>query len=276
MKRLAWTIVALILSGSHQLLAETQASGTFKGNRISFEVTGAYAFWSRSPGEPLIEVAIANDEFGDAYDAFYDPAPVIQSTFVDERTVVAYFEFEPNGKYHGVSYQLAAGDSCGFCYDPGVKSTVRFRNGRAQGGLSFTSKNRTFDVHFDVPVAPREWGSPLPAGGGEPGATYSAYSAAMTGSDRKAIFDALDDFHRGLWHKYEKQGNLEEWLDYRLDKVHWRIVEPRVVEGFMRGDQAILLIQAHSKLLDHVHGQVALTREAGRWRISDEIYEVGE
>jgi len=28
--------------------------------------------------------------------------------------------------------------------------------------------------------------------------------------------------------------------------------------------------------MDHIHGQVALTREDGSWKIRDEVYQVGE
>ena len=273
-------LAVLILLLSTPLLAADapQASGKFKGSRYSFGVGGAYAYWSHSADEgPLIEVAVSNDAFRtEAFDAFYDPRPVIDTDFADEKTAVVYFQFEPDGKYHGLSYSLGSGDGCGFCFDPSVKSTVRIAGNRAKGGLSFSSDTRSFDIQIDVPIAPKEWGKPLAADGGEAGAAYRAYNAAMEKQDRKAIFDLIDAETRDRWAKREKEGKLDSWLDYREDRVHWRLKEAHIVRGFIRGDHAILLVKATSATIDKVHGQVALTRENGKWKIADEVYEVGE
>src|ERR1043166_7871981 len=130
--RSLFAALALLLSAPLLAADAPQASGKFKGSRYSFDVTGAYAFWSHSAEDgPLIEVAVSNDAFRtEAFDAFYDPKPVIDTNFVDEKTGVVYFQFEPNGKYHGLHYYLGSGDGCGFCSDPKVKSTVRIAGNR--------------------------------------------------------------------------------------------------------------------------------------------------
>jgi len=255
-----------------------QASGKFKGSRVSFNVAGAYAFWSRSSDEgPVIEVAVSNDAFRtEAFDAFYDPRPVIDTMFVDDQTAVVYFQFEPNGKYHGMSYYLASGDGCGFCYDSSVKSTVTVSGQHIKARIAWSDENRTFDLQFDVPVSPREWGKPIAGDGGEIGGAYRAYNAAMEKGDRKAIFDLLDSENRESWTKREKEGKLDAYLDYRAEKVHWNLKSARIVRGYVRENRAVLLIKGSTPILDHVHGQVTLSREGGRWRIGDEVYEVGE
>src|SRR2546423_767645 len=161
---------ALILLSTPLLAADApQASGKFKGSKYSFEVGGAYAFWSHSADDgPLIEVAVSNDSFKtDAFDAFFDPKPVIDTNFADDQT-------------------------------------------------------------------------------------------------------------RARWAKREKEGKLDAWLDYREDKVHWHLKDAHIVRGYVRGDQVVLLVKGTSPSIDKVHGQVALTRESGKWKIADEIYEVGE
>ena len=102
---------------------EVQASGKFEGTKKRFDVSGAYAYWVHDPNDgPLIEVAVSNSSFKQSYfDSFYDPRPAIETLFVDDETAVVYFQFEPNGKYHGMSYYLTSGDGCGFCFDPKVK-----------------------------------------------------------------------------------------------------------------------------------------------------------
>ncbi len=272
------TAAIILLSASLLAADAPQASGKFKGSKYSFDVGGAYAFWSQSADEgPLIEVAVSNDAFkAEAFDAFFDPKPVIDTSFADEQTAVVYFQFEPNGKYHGLHYYLGSGDGCGFCYDPKVKSTVRIAGNRAKGGLSFSGESRSFDIQIDVPVAPKEWGKPLEADGGDAGAAFRAYNSAMEQQNRKAIFDLVDADTRARWAKREKEGKLDSWLEYREEKVHWRLKDAHIVRGFVRGDQAVLLVKGTSPAIDKVHGQVALTREGGKWKIADEVYEVGE
>ena len=270
--------IAALLPFSLAAADTPQASGKFKGSKYSFDVGGALAYWSRSADAgPLIEVAVSNDAFKtEAFDAFYDPKPVIDANFADEQTAVVYFQFEPNGKYHGMSYYLGSGDGCGFCHDPGVKSTVRIAGQRAKGALTLSGDNRSFGIQIDVPIAPKEWGTPLKGDGGDIGSAYRAYNSAMDSSDRKAIFDLLDADTQETWKKREKEGRLDKYLDYRVDKVHWRVKDARIVRGYVRENQAVLLIKAASPVIDHLHGQVALTREGGRWKIADEVYEVGE
>jgi len=255
-----------------------QASGKFSGSKIEFKVAGAYAYWSRAKDDgDVIEIAVSNDAFKtSAFDAFWDPRPVISDFFADDETAVVYFQFEPGGKYHGMSYYLTSGDGCGFCYDPATKSTVKIAGNRAKGDLHYKGENRSFDITIDVPVAPKVWGPAIKGDGGEIGAAYQAYNKAMSSGDRKAQFDALDASNQETWKKREKAGKLDRYLDYRDDKIHYRIKDARVVGGYQRENQAVLLVKAASPLIDHIHGQVTLTKEAGKWKISDEVYEVGE
>lgn len=279
MNRLVQGIAVLALFPLSLAAVDTpQATGTFEGSKFKFNVKGAYAYWSRTSTEgPLIEVAVSNDGFiASAFDTFYDPKPVIESDFVDDKTAVIYFQFEPNGRYHGISYYLGSGDGCGFCSDNSTKSTVTVAGGRAKGGLKYKGENRSYDLQFDVPIAPREWGKEIKGDGGDIGTAYNAYNKAMNAGDRKAIFDLLDAHTQEFWKKREKEGKLESYLDYREDKVHYRIKDARIVRGFVRENQAVLLIKAASPVIDHLHGQVVLTKESGRWKISDEVYEVGE
>jgi len=253
-------------------------SGKFQGSKHSFEVHSAYAFWSRSGDKgALLEVAISNGNFNEpAFDVFYDPRPVIASRFVDEDTAVVYFEFEPNGKYHGVSYYLGPGDGCGFCYDSKVKSTVRLVGQRLQGSLVFQDDSPRFDVQIDVPMPSREWGKALAGDGGEIGAAYRAYNAAMEKDDRKAIFDLLDEQHQQKWKDFEKEGKLDVYLSYRKEDVHWNLRDARIVGGYIRDSQAVLLVEGKNTQIDRVHGQATLNKEKGRWKVHDEVFESGD
>jgi hypothetical protein len=257
---------------------DAQVSGKFEGTKKKFDVGGGYAYWIHDSSDgPLIEVAVSNNSFKASYfDAWYDPRPAIDTLFVDDQTAVVYFQFEPNGKYHGMSYYLGSGDGCGFCYDPKVKSTVRIAGNRAKGKLSYTGDNRGFDITMDVPIAPKEWGKPIDKDGSDVARVFRAYNAAMDKGDQKAAFKLLDSETRDIWKTQEKKGKLDAYLDYRSEKVHWRLKDASIVSGYVRNNQAVLLVKASSPLIDHIHGQVLLTKEDDGWKIADEMYQVGE
>lgn len=258
---------------------EGTASGTFASGEKRVSVGGAYAFWAKSgsPDEdPVIRVAVSNDRFQAAtFDAFYDPQPLISERFADDETQVVYFEFQPDGRYHGLSYYFGQGNGCGYCYDSSVKSTGKTERGRLQGNLQFKDERRSFDIRLDVPVPPREWGKPLPAGGGEVGKAFLAYQRALESRDKKTIYDLIVSSQRGPWKRREAEGKLDRQIEYRWEKEHLSLTEPHIAGGFVRGDQAVLLIKGKNPYIS-LHGQVALSREEGQWRIRDEIYEVGE
>lgn len=255
-----------------------QASGKFQSKGISFDVKGAYAYWSRTSDEgPRIEVAVSNAGFVPAaFDSFYDPRPVIDHDFIDEETGVVYFQFEPNGKYRGMSYMLESGNGCGFCSDSEVRSTVRIDGQHMKGQLAYKGDTRSFDIQIDVPVAPKEWGKPIQGDGGEIGSAFRKYNAAMQSGDQKAIVASFDKHNREKCAKYQKEGKLDQYIEYRTDKRHWNMKSASIVGGYVRENQAVLLVKASSALLDHFHGQVTLNKEDGQWKISDEVYEIGE
>jgi hypothetical protein len=252
-------------------------TGKFEGTKKRFDVGGGYAYWINDPNDgPLIEIAVSNSSFKTSYfDAFIDPRPAIDTLFVDDQTAVVYFQFEPNGKYHGMSYYLTSGDGCGFCYDGSVKSTVKIAGQRAKGRLSYKGDNREFDITMDVPVASKEWGKPIDKDG-DVAKVFRAYNAAMDKNDQKAVFKMLDTATRDIWTAQVKKGKLEPYLDYRSEKVHWRLKDARIVSAYTRGNQAVLLVKGSSPVIDHIHGQVLLSKEADGWKIADEVYQVGE
>jgi hypothetical protein len=52
--------------------------------------------------------------------------------------------------------------------------------------------------------------------------------------------------------------------------------DAHIASGYVRDNQAVLLIKASSPLIDHIHGQVLLAKEGDGWKIADEMYQVGE
>jgi hypothetical protein len=247
------------------------ASGKFEGREWTFEAHGAYAF----PGEvgmdkePGVLVAVSNGTFTvDQMDRIWDRQYAIDTLLRDENTLIVYFHFAKDGKYKGMSYYFASGDGCGFCYDGAVESTVKIEKGRIHGSVKLAEKpNEAFwDIKFDAPVAPSDYGTPLPAGGGEPGKVYAAYHAALNGNAPAALKPMLDD---------EDNAFLDQEPAETVDRL--RDVHPtksyQVTKGFVKGDVALLLVDGETEIMK-VENEVHFILLKGTWRVYREIQQV--
>jgi hypothetical protein len=157
-----------------------------------------------------------------------------------------------------------------------VKSTVHAVNGRLQGELSYKGEDRRFQIRLDVPIPPKEWGDALPKDGGVPGKAFLAYTRALEKRDKPAVRDLLDGEEKARWEKYEKEGKLDEWLDYRWKEEHVEASHIRVTGGYVRGDRAVILFDAKNGYVDALHGEAQLRREGGEWLVGGEMVSVGE
>jgi hypothetical protein len=251
--------------------AKEAASGKFEGREWTFEAHGAYAF----PGEvgmddePGIILAVSNGVFSpDGLDRYWDRQYVIDTFLRDENTLIAYFHFGKDAKYKGMSYYFASGDGCGFCYNGNVKSTIRIEKGRLFGKLSLAQEpNEAFwDLTIDAPVAPSDYGTPLPADGGEQGKIYAAYHAALNGDTPATLKPLLDD---------EDNASLETDAAATLSRL--RDVHPmksyKVTKGFVKGDRALLLVDGETEIMN-VSNEVHFVRLKGTWRVYSEIQQV--
>ncbi len=255
------------------------ASGKFEDRNWKVPIHGAYAFWDKSSGtddDPVLCVAVSNAEFAsDAIDGHFDRRHAISAFFASDDVKVVYFEFAEDGRYRGLSYYFESGDGCGYCYDSKVRSTVHARDGRLAGTVSYKEDAREFDVAFDVPVPPKTWGDPLPAGGGAPGQAYVAYAAALAKEDREAVRELLDAGQKERWDRHAAQKDLAEFFQYLWDDAHDRMKTIRITGGFERGDRAVVLFDGSSPILDHLYGEALLRRENGKWLVHGEMVEIG-
>lgn len=275
--------LVLLLSSALAAAAVAQpASGKFVSKQLSLDIGGAYGFWDKGGGfdnGPIIKVAVSNAEFtAEMFDRWYDRASAIHDLFVDDEVKVVYFEFTADGKYQGYSYYFASGDGCGYCFDSKVKSTVRASGGRLQGEISSApgDKSVTFEVDFNVAIPDKTWGEPLPAGGGEQAKAYAAYRKALAAGDVSALKAITDTRFKQRLAQHETDGDITDYVEYRWDEVHMRQTTTKIVGGFVRGDHAVLLVDASSKLFDNLYGDVILTREGGVWLVSDELFQIGK
>ena len=74
-----------------------------------------------------------------------------------------------------------SGSGCGICYDSKSNSTVKRSGDRLAGTVTYKKKDSSysFNVTFDVPVAPAILGRPLPSDGGDAGKAYMEFHRAL-------------------------------------------------------------------------------------------------
>lgn len=252
--------------------SKPQASGSFSSKTGELEVVGAYAFPGKTgiDDQPGLLVAVSNAGFvTEILDHYWDREHFINTNFADDETAVVWFQFDPQGKYRGMSYYFGSGDGCGFCSDPGTVSTVKVSGGRIAGRVAHKDpKGASFDVTFDVPVASTDYGKALPADGGEPGKAYRAFHEAVTGSNAGALKPLLGK---------ERQGFLQErtaaFISFLQDS---HPDSYKITRGFVSGDHALLLVSGEKSPLGKVHTEAHLIREGGHWVVDDEILQTGE
>lgn len=249
-----------------------QASGTFQSKGLRFEAAGAYAF----PGkvglddEQGVIVAVSNAPFNRSrLDLMWDRRHLIDSYFIDDETVVVYFQFSKSGAYQGLSYYFEPGNGLGFGYDGQTKSTVRSAKGRIGGSLKLAKQDDDdafFDLRFDVPVAGTDYGPPLPADGGEPGQVYAAYHQALAGDNPQPLATIL------IEEDAKELPEIGAEILAVLREQH-PTKSYKIVRGFARGDRALLLVEGSNATLD-IRCEVHFQKENGAWRLDDEIMQV--
>ena len=268
---LAVLLLAVITAASAQE-QKSAASGKFEGREWTFEASGAYAFPADEVGMddvPGIRVAVSNGNFSaERMDRIWDREHVIDTYFRDDETLVVYFDFDKSGKYKGMNYYFASGDGCGYCYNGAVQSTVKIEKGRIHGSLKQPpdGDDATFDIKFDVPIAPTDYGTPLPAGGGELAKVYAAYHAVLEGSDPAALKPFLDQ-EDGADLAENGQEMLSSLREDHPTKSY------KISKGFVKGDNALLLVDGENSIMK-VENEVHFVKIDGTWRVYNEISQV--
>lgn len=270
-----FAVTALALALAAPLAAQDSkpvASGKFEGRDRTFEAFGAYAFPAEvgMDNEPGVKVGVSNGGFTtERLDRIWDREHVIDEFFSDEETLVVYFHFAKDGKYKGMTYYFGSGDGCGFCYNGAVESTVKIEKGRIHGKVQQKPEpgEATWDIAFDVPVAPSDYGTPLPAGFGEPGKVYAAYHDVLAAqSNAEALRPFLDEGDAAELTKAAGEVMMAK-----------REIHPtqsyRITKGWVNGDWALLLVEGETSSMK-VETEAHLQKIGGTWRVYNEILQL--
>jgi hypothetical protein len=128
-----------------------------------------------------------------------------------------------------------------------------------------------YDVTFDVPVGAQKSdqpeqpkGTPLPAGGGEPGKAYDAYRKALIGGN-------LPVLRKSVVAEMAKQMDSPEFKEqFKLIQA----IQPKNVKvtgGAIDGDTATLLATAKDEH-ETSNGTITMVREGGAWKVKKESW----
>jgi hypothetical protein len=269
---LALSFFAAAFPFASVLPAEDVMKGKFTGSSWNFELGTAYAF----PSEMLLDdgkgivLALTNQGLNtDWLTGWVDRRWVLDNMVAnqndDDRVLVAYVGFHPDGKLEGFSWYFASGDGCGFCSSGSIQSTVKVANGRLEGTIKGEEDGYAIDLELDIPVQGEFPGQPLPAGGGDPGKAYLAFKDAVHSEQRAGAWDMLDTEWKDILKERTPEQLQEFYAELASEKVS---AQPKVVGGYVAGDRAVLLFEAEEHW-GKVRGEARMDREAGVWKYDD-------
>ncbi len=253
------------------------ASGRIESKGIWFEVGDAYAVRGKSfvDDEKAIRLALSNASFNKpSIDRYWDRSYIINEYLDKEDDVyVLWLEFSPEGRYRGLSYYLESGNGCGWCSNSEAKSTVVLKDGRLVGKVLLKEDDRSLDVTLDVPIASDDRGVAQGTGGGAPGKAYAAFHEALIHLDTTALKKLFAEKRLEDWRENEEAGQGDAYLKSVLEEHHTQTLH--VTEGFVKGDEALVLVEGEHPSIGKVKGEALLRQENGAWRVLDETYQIG-
>ena len=126
----------------------------------------------------------------------------------------------------------------------------------------FFGETYDFDLVFDVAVTPPP-GTPLAAGGGEPGKAYRAWTAAVAKGDLPVLRALVGGDYNGWRLNSEDQGNVKEALKDLRDGTP---LQARILRGRIDGDSAVLWVEGKDRDDILRRGRVSMQRVEGAWR----------
>jgi len=130
----------------------------------------------------------------------------------------------------------------------------------------FFGKTYDFDLPFATRVTQPSAGTPLGAGGGDPGKAYQAWVAALAKGDLPVLRRMIGEDRRWLLPQDDGTSAKEALKDLRDGKP----VSAKIVSGVQRGDRAVLRVEGVDRDDIRRAGRVLMVREEGAWRLAGE------
>lgn len=283
MQRLRSSLALVLLAFSlPALAADGKVDGSLTANGKTFALKHAYAQMRKSPFDKkkmVLQLTVTDQELSPA--AASDDIELMQAqdkqqlsgftaTIDDDKQIISGTVFSPAFKkmkqFSGVGMQKLA--------------LTDMTPTHVAGSVMMAKPDDFFDEHyqynatFDLPVGkpagppppPVLKGTPLPAGGGDPGKAYMAYLKTMASGDMKA-------FLGGVSAERAKEASSDP--DFKKLFPLIQAMQPKGVKvtgGAVDGNKATLL--ATGKDDDQVsNGTITMVKEGGAWKVEKEEWK---
>lgn len=273
-------LCALLLSALGALSAvagETSVSGRFvDGDQVVVPVD-AYAYRKPDPfeeGSQVTVVVLADKAFDRAaLDAAPERDSAIRSFMFEHEARLIELTLDAEGEVSNLYVYVPPGSNLSMS-GSGETEVRAHAPTRTEGRFVLEGEERQADLAWAVdvagdPVPLAQRGSPLPAGGGEPGAAYVAYIAAVRSGDpeKMAAHMGREMAEAMLSHRGDPDfaEQIELFQAFNPSEI-------TVTGGRLDGETAYLDVVGKDADGRRVSGTVTMGREGGRWiRQDDEL-----
>ena len=275
------TTAALLLAATTTAAAAPgKASGYFRLDKVRSEFSHACAFRLPDPSgaTPGVTHVVLSDKRldCDAADQSFDPLEAAKAQVEPQKPAFVTFTLTPGAtvdRIDGGWTSTAPED--GFSFGGQGKVAIKVNTAERVTGRYFLEKpsdffDKTFQFDFtwDAPVlAGAMSGTPVPAGGGDIGAAYQKYVAAIGKGDLALIRTAVTaakaaDVPTLRGAEAKKLVELMQVFELKTATVSG---------GLQRGDQAALNVKGTGFDRLPSEGRVIMQREGGVWKVAKVI-----
>lgn len=202
--------------------------------------------------------------------AAFDPGDEVRAELGDRAGGYVRICINADGSECGLFYERKQPDDSFNTSGYGTFALAQQSAGRVAGSWvlkepeSFFDQTYDFDLHFDVAVTPLP-GKPLPGDGGEPGAAYRAWLAALAKGDADALRKLGDGEHAYRFPEDDASQVKQSIKDLRDGAP----LQAEILRGLVDGGRALLWVEGNDRDDIRRRGRVLMSREDGAWRFSE-------
>jgi hypothetical protein len=264
----------LLLTGLNSMVFADEVSGFFRFKQDRADYTqGVAVRWAdpEQPGAFKLGVILSNQALdAEVGRGATDPLDAIAATLEnDAPSLRLTLDGEPAALTIGHLFSTPGG----FNTSGDGEEVIAVADGRIKGSWKLPPKeffDDTYEADFRFELALvdlKDPGTPLPAGGGDPGKAYVGYIAALAKGDAEGVKQALG----------ESSGWRFAWLDDDHQRVRaledealHKPVKVTVLGGWIDGDRAQIKVEGPGRFGSTYRGRVTLQRESGAWKIAEQ------
>lgn len=270
------TVAGLVIGAGAGVHAAGKASGYFRMDKLRTTFAHACAFRVLDPASPsgTTHVVLSSVPLDcEAADRSFSPVEALKAAAEAKKPALVTLSFPAGGAVtrieHGSWESADPVDSFSF----GGQGTVTMQantetvtTGRYAVAKpeSFFDKTFQFDFSWDTPVLSGSMaGTPVKGDGGEIGAAYRRYLAAVAKGDLAAVRANATT---------ERAGSIPDVKGSEAQRFAklmqaFELKTATIIGGVQRGDDAVLLVQGLDFDKMAMHGRVVMRRDAGTWKV---------